>query len=169
MKKLLLCAVILSLSACKSTDIRNIADSVKTIAGMTKGNAPTAVPGSANNQYSTKNEQFYITKATRMKSDLGAIRSVSTEKNPQGMTMVRFVSYHQDSGAEIKSKQYLYPVSKEGWLVDDPVTVHYYGKAELLNSGNYYLKSESTKGKFYTTGDLKLKAGVTNVVTIDMY
>ncbi|WP_239480657.1 hypothetical protein [Parashewanella hymeniacidonis] len=82
--------------------------------------------------------------------------------------MIRFVSLHQDSGAEIESTQYLYPIDDNGWLVDSPVTMFRYGRPQMLNSGNYYLKSESKQGKFATTGELQLQAGVTNVVTIEM-
>ncbi len=168
MKKLLLCTALVSLSACNSTDIRRIADSVSDIAGVSNGNAPVRVTGSANNQYSTSKESFYINEATKMKNDRGLIRSIKAEKNPKGMTMVRFISFHQDSGSEISSHQYLFPVDRNGWLVDEPVTMFRYGKVQMLNSGHYYLKSESEQGKFQTTGDLKLQAGVTNVVTIEM-
>ncbi|RYV03600.1 hypothetical protein SOPP22_02905 [Shewanella sp. OPT22] len=168
MKKLLLCAAIMSLTACKSNDIRRIADSVSDIAGISNGNAPVRVSGTANNQYTTKTESFRITTATKMKNDVGLIRSIKAEKNPKGMTMIRFVSLHQDSGAEIESTQYLYPIDDNGWLVDSPVTMFRYGRSQMLNSGNYYLKSESKQGKFATTGELQLQAGVTNVVTIEM-
>ncbi len=122
---------------------------------------------SRSQQYTTSNETFYTTDAKKMANDRGLIRSVVSEKNPKGMTMVRFVALHQDSGVEIDADHYLYPIDPNGWLIKDYVSV-YKSRTKMLNSGTYYLKSDSNEGKFYTSGTLTLLRGVTNVVTIEM-
>jgi hypothetical protein len=84
------------------------------------------------------------------------------------MTMVRFVAFHQDSGAAMESDNYLYSQDSNGWL-SEKFTVSYSTKTTMINSGNYYLKSDADgNNKFYTTGMIKLDKGVTNVVTIEL-
>ncbi|NMH64942.1 hypothetical protein [Shewanella salipaludis] len=172
MKKLILCTLVLSISACKSTDIRTIADSVSDIAGIAESGSTGggSVPGyqHPSQQYSTSSTPFYITDNTKMNPELGAIRSITQEKNPKGMTMVRVVAYHQDSGAAMDSKSYFYAVDANGWLKEDAVT-SFYPKAININSGVYYLKAEARDGgDFYTSGMVTLARGVTNVVTIEL-
>lgn len=167
--KFLVCTFILLLTACKSNDIRNIADTVSDIASIGSGTSTTPNPSYeyTNQQYSVKTQKFHITEATRMNPEVGQIRSIRTEKNPEGITMVKFESYHWDSGAAMKSRQYLYAVTNEGWLSKEPHTI-FRTNAEIINSGTYYLKAESTTGKFYTSGELKLERGLTNIVSIDL-
>jgi hypothetical protein len=179
MKKVIFCALALSLVGCKSTDIRSIADSVSDIANIsadaTNGSysgTPTTTSGAGyehpNQQYSNKSEKFTLTNNTRLAQERGIIRSINHEKNPKGMTMVRFVAFHQDSGAAMESRNYLYAQNSNGWLNEDAVSAHY-ADAITINSGEYYLKSEAKRdGDFYTSGMIKLDKGVTNVVTIEL-
>jgi hypothetical protein len=170
MKKILFCALVLSLVGCKSNDIRMISDSVSGITGIGKDTAINngSVYKHPTQQYSNKSESFYITENTRLSQEYGAIRSIEHEKNPKGMTMVRFVAFHQDSGAAMENQTYLYAQDSNGWLNENPVTSHY-AETIIINSGDYYLKSQAKKdGKFYTSGMIKLDKGVTNVVTIEL-
>ncbi|MCL1137671.1 hypothetical protein [Shewanella pneumatophori] len=179
MKKIVLCALALSLCACKSTDIRNITSSVADIAAIGASTTTSSSDGSFSTnsstpeyshkqqQYSTASENIYITNSDRTKRNYGAIRSIESEKNPKGMTMVRFLSYQQDSGAPMKSSSYLYAIDSNGWTSQKSVSAHY-AKTIMINSGQYYLKARSSQGEFYTTGTLTLLPGVTNVVTIDL-
>ncbi|MBB1270791.1 hypothetical protein [Shewanella sp. SR44-3] len=179
MKKVIFCALALSLVGCKSTDIRSIADSVSDIASIgadvtsTSGTSlprATSVAGYEHQtqQYSNKSEPVYVTQNTKLAQERGAIRSIKHEKNPKGMTMVRFVAFHQDSGAAMESDNYLYAQDSNGWL-SEKFVVSYSTKATMINSGHYYLKSDADgNNKFYTTGMIKLDKGVTNVVTIEL-
>jgi hypothetical protein len=84
------------------------------------------------------------------------------------MTMVRFVAFHQDSGAAMESDNYLYAQDSNGWLSEKSILA-YNTKTIMINSGNYYLKSEAKRdGDFYTSGMIRLDKGVTNVVTIEL-
>jgi hypothetical protein len=179
MKKVIFCALALSLVGCKSTDIRSIADSVSDIANIsadaTNGSysgTSTTTSGAGyehpNQQYSNKSEPVYVTQNTKLAQERGIIRSINHEKNPKGMTMVRFVAFHQDSGAAMESDNYLYAQDSNGWL-SEKFIVSYSTKTTTLNSGNYYLKSDADgDSDFYTTGMIKLDKGVTNVVTIEL-
>jgi hypothetical protein len=53
------------------------------------------------------------------------------------MTMVRFVAFHQDSGAAMESDNYLYAQDSNGWLSEKSILA-YNTKTTTLNSGNYY-------------------------------
>jgi len=176
MKKIILCTLVLSLAACKSTDVRNIADSVSDIAGIASTGTSGGTSGSSSipayehqtQQYSNNSEPFNITKNTKMSPERGAIRSITQEKNPKGMTMVRVLAYHQDSGAAMESTNYLYAVDSNGWLSDKPMTMHR-PETMIINSGAYYLKAEDNiSSKFYTSGMITLARGVTNVVSIEL-
>jgi len=166
MNKWIVISLVLAVSGCKSTDIKNIADSVSDIAGIADGNT-AAVYKHDSQQYTNKSETFYITKAERTSHDFGNIRSITAEKNPKGMTMVRFLGFHQDSGAALESKQYLYKQDMNGWLDSKPVTL-FRSDATMINSGVYYLKAEASQGKFYTSGTVELTKGVTNVIEIEL-
>jgi hypothetical protein len=171
MKKVILCALALSVVGCKSTDIRMISDSVSDIASL--GNGPTTTNvGSVYNhptqQYSNKSESFNITENIKHSNEFGAIRSIQHEKNPKGMTMVRFVAFHQDSGAAMESTNYVYEQDGNGWLNEKPVA-SFRSDAIIINSGNYYLKSQAkTGGDFYASGMINIEKGVTNVVTVEL-
>lgn len=170
MKKIVCVVVVLGLVGCKSTDISMITDSMSDIAGIGAQTTSTtnSVYQQTTQQYSNKSEPFYITENTKMSPEYGVIRSIVHEKNPSGITMVRFVAYHQDSGAPLESRNYLYAQDSNGWLSDKAVP-SFDSKAIVINSGDYYLKSEAiTAGKFYTTGMIKLDKGVTNFVTIEL-
>lgn len=172
MKKIILCSLVLTLSACKSTDVKNIADSVSDIAGIAGSGSvgsTRSIPTYEHQtqQYSNSSEPFYITENTKMSPERGAIRSITVEKNPKAITMVRVMGYHQDSGAPMESKTYLYAVDGNGWLSDKPFTM-FRPEAAVINSGAYYLKAESDTGKFYTSGMITLTKGVTNVVSIEL-
>ncbi len=171
MKTVLLCAAVLSLAACKSTDIRNITSSVSDIASIgsaTTTNTTTA-PGYEHSpvQYSNESEDISVHRTGKTSIDYGVIRSIKAEKNPNGMTMVRFVAYHLDSGAALESNQYLYSMDENGWM-DKKSILTLDTRAKMLNSGQYYLKAKAKSGDFYTTGMVQLASGVTNVVTIDL-
>ncbi|MCL1146299.1 hypothetical protein L2747_09855 [Shewanella marinintestina] len=173
MKKVVLCALALSLCACKSNDIRNITSSVADIASIgsstTNSSSNSPNPGYSHNQpqYSNKSEDIYAPLTGKTSRDYGVIRSIELEKNPKGMTMVRFLAFHQDSGAALKADQYLYTVDENGWMADKH-TPAYNTRTTMINSGQYYMKAKAKDGKFYTTGMLKLTPGMTNVVTIDL-
>lgn len=173
MKKILLCTLVLSLCACKSNDIKNIADSVSDIASIgssTSGSTTKSPnPGYSHSQpqYANKSENIYAPLTGKTSRDYGVIRSIESEKNPKGMTMVRFLAFHQDSGAALEADQYLYTVDGNGWMADNSIAA-YNTRTKMLNSGQYYLKAKAKDGKFYTTGMLNLAPGVTNVVTIDL-
>ncbi|AVT48136.1 hypothetical protein [Shewanella baltica] len=175
MKKMILCTLVLSLAACKSTDVRNIADSVSDIAGIASTGTSGGTSGSSSiptyehqtQQYSNSSEPFYISDNTKMSPERGAIRSITQEKNPKGMTMVRVLAYHQDSGAAMESNTYFYKVDGNGWLSDVPLAM-FRPETIDINSGVYYLKAQSDTGKFYTSGMITLARGVTNVVSIEL-
>lgn len=172
MKKVLLCAAVLSLAACKSTDIRNITSSVSDIASIgsaTTTNTTTSSPGYEHSpvQYSNDSEDISVHRTGKTSKDYGVIRSITTEKNPNGMTMVRFVAFHLDSGAALESNQYLYSMDENGWM-DKKSILTLDTRTKMLNSGQYYLKAKAKSGDFYTTGMVQLASGVTNVVTIDL-
>ncbi|MGS0826384.1 hypothetical protein ACVBIO_11280 [Shewanella sp. 0m-8] len=169
MKKILLCTFVLSLCACKSNDIKNIADSVSDIASIGSSTNGSSNPGYSHDkpQYSNQSEDVYAALTGKTSRDFGVIRSIESEKNPKGMTMVRFVAFHQDSGAAMESDQYLYAVDDNGWMADKSIAA-YDTRTTMLNSGQYYLKAKSDQGKFYTTGMINVTPGVTNVVTIDL-
>jgi hypothetical protein len=83
MKKVILCALALSVVGCKSTDIRMISDSVSDIASL--GNGPTTTNvGSVYNhptqQYSNKSESFNITENIKHTNDHGPLRCISSRQ-----------------------------------------------------------------------------------------
>ncbi|PKG75998.1 hypothetical protein CXF86_03560 [Shewanella sp. GutCb] len=172
MKKVLLCTALLSLCACKSTDIRNITSSVSDIASIgssttTTTNSPSTDYTHNKPQYSNESEDISAHRTGKTNRDYGVIRSISSEKNPKGMTMVRFVAFHLDSGAALESNQYLYSMDNNGWMNKKSI-ITLDTRTKMLNSGQYYLKAHAKSGEFYTTGMLTLASGVTNVITIDL-
>ena len=179
MREIVLGVVLLVLAGCANMEIKQIADSISDIAN---GNVPSNIDsystGSSNapvgsgykhqgQQYAVESEVFSITAPTRMNKDLGAIRAVRHENNPKGMTMVRILGYHQDSGADLESYTWLYKIAENDWLKKDAVT-SYRSEAFVINSGRYYLKSESNTGGFHTTGEIDIQRGVTNIVSVEL-
>ena len=176
MRAIIFGVILVSLSACSNLEIKQLADTVSDLAG---GNVPSNLGSYSskaesssgykhqNQQYVNETENFTFNDATRQNNDLGLIRPVTYEKNPKGLTMVRFLGYHQDSGADITSRQYMYKIVDNGWLNKKPV-VSFNNNAFVVNSGAYYLKGQSNSGSFNVSGDVLLKRGVTNVVSLEL-
>ncbi|MBV1920758.1 MAG: hypothetical protein KUG73_08740 [Pseudomonadales bacterium] len=176
MKVLLLSVVLFCVAGCSNMEIRQIADSISDMAdGRVPSNLGTysskTEPSSGykhqSQQYVNETESFTFNDATRQNNDLGLIRSVTYEKNPKGLTMVRFLGYQQDSGADIATHQYMYKIVDNGWLNKKPV-VSFNNGAFAVNSGAYYLKGQSARDGFHVSGDVLLKRGVTNVVSLEL-
>lgn len=179
MKKTILAfsAITLALSGCKAMSVLDKADrainttdrainTTDRVTGMTNKTKRMVDGGKPESRRTNTvgKERFYITDAVRSSRDYGQIRH-TTERNPKGMTTVILHGQHQDSGAKLMADAYLFKVTPEGWLVKDPVTVHNNGQ-RYLNSGLYYLKAKSDKGGFITSGEIMIKKGVSNIVTV---
>lgn len=119
--------------------------------------------------YSTKPESFYITEAKRSSKNFGKVSIVDHVANPDKVTRVMLQSAKQkDSGGRVKGSAYLFPVSKEGWLVNKPVTLHKVGKEGILNSGVYYVKATDSSWNLYASGEVKIQSGKTNILTVSV-
>ncbi|OUS29219.1 hypothetical protein A9Q99_08880 [Gammaproteobacteria bacterium 45_16_T64] len=179
MRTLILSTMLVATVGCTNMEIKQIADSVSDIAG---GSFPSNLGSYSQNkssepagsgyqhkkqQYSKSSERFRITEATRMNNEVGLIRPLQTEKNPKGMTMVRVLGYHRDSGADMASTQYFYKVDNSGWLNKDAVS-SFSPNAFVVNSGVYYLKVQAKQGEFHATGEIVLQKGVTNIVSVEL-
>lgn len=170
-------AITLALSGCKTMQVLDKADrainttdrvisTTERVAGTTNKTKRMVDGGKPESRRTNtvSKERFHITEAVRTSRDYGQIRH-TTERNPKGMTTVILHGQHQDSGAKLVADAYLYKVTPEGWLVKNPVTVHDNGQ-KYLNSGLYYLKANSNEGDFITSGEIMIKKGVSNVVTV---
>ena len=97
----------------------------------------------------------------------GMLRPLRTEKNPTGITMVRYEGFHQDTGVAMASAAYIYEVNANGFLNENAI-MSFDHNAQVVNSGKYYLKAKSDTGKFYASGMIMLQRGVTNVISYDL-
>ena len=188
MRALFFSVVLFCVAGCSNMNIKQIADSISDIAdGKVPSNLGTysnsssssssSVPSYSHSdqQYVNKTESFNLHGAKRQKNERGLIRSLKYENNPKGMTMVRFLGYHQDSGADMSATTYIYKIDGNGWLNND-AEVFSSANAGVVNSGKYYLKSESAMfsalghriTQFYVSGEISLKRGVTNIVSLEM-
>ncbi|EGU36983.1 hypothetical protein [Vibrio scophthalmi] len=162
---------VLSLSACTSGDqsriLKDITDSaIDSVMGS--GTSSSTTNSQVTDTRSTKSgkENFYITKATVHEPDFGDV-SITTAKNPSGLTEAAFGNIvHKDSNGKLAAKIYLYPVSSEGFIVSDPV--YLFRGITVLNSGKYYLKSESNQHKLIATGFVDIQKGVTNKINLGL-
>lgn len=60
----------------------------------------------------------------------------------------------------------LYPVSPNGWLSEKMINSSKKGHPVAINSGLYYLKGTDHGQDFYASGELTIKTGVTNLISI---
>lgn len=162
---------VLSLSACTSGDqsriLKDITDSaIDSVMGS--GTSGSTTNSKVTDTRSTKSgkESFYITEPTVHEPDFGDV-SITTAKNPSGLTEAAFGHIvHKDSNGKLAAKIYLYPVSSEGFIVNDPVFL-FRGMA-VLNSGKYYLKAQSNQHKLIATGFVDIQKGVTNKLNLGL-
>jgi hypothetical protein len=156
--------VLVALIGCKAAEVLDTANrAMDVVDGDTT--AITSSRSIDNPNYVQSKENINIGSAERQKRDYGNI-ILTTERNPKGLTSVRFVGKHLDSGANISTVGYFYTVSPEGWLSKRGTFVA--SSPVNINSGTYYLKAGSNDGDFYTVGEVTLKRGVTNILTLGM-
>ena len=179
MRALFFSVVLFCVAGCSNMNIKQIADSISDIAdgkvpsnlgtysnSSSSSGSPAPSYSHSDQQYVNKTEDFSGYKAKRQKNEFGLIRPLKYENNPKGITMVRFLGYHQDSGADMKITTYLYKIDDNGWLNDKYMRL--YSSASVVNSGKYYVKSQAGNDDFFATGEISLKRGVTNIVSLEM-
>ena len=159
-------ASLLFIVGCKTSDVLDTANRAINTVNSTTNSKPIGRSSANTHNYVTEEENVRAHKPTRQKRDYGRIQ-LSTEKNPNGMTRVRVIGKHMDSGSFIDSNTYLYKISAEGWLSKKGITI-LSDRSKNINSGKYYLKGKSKNGDFYTVGEVAFVSGVTNIVTLDM-
>lgn len=177
MRALFFSVVLFCVAGCSNMDIKQIADSISDIAdgkvpsnlGTYSNSSGSSAPSYSHSdqQYVNKTERFSLHGAKRQQDEFGLIRPLIYENNPKGITMVRFLGYHQDSGADMQTYTHLYKIDNNGWLNEDYV-IFANANARVANSGKYYVKSQANNEKFYATGEISLKRGVTNIVSLEM-
>jgi len=158
----------LAMAGCNSANIQSAVQSAAN--GIIQSTLPQPVSGhTASTGYSIANERIDPFKATRTSRDFGNI-SLRTEKNPQGLTLVKLVSVSQlSSGGEFKSGfANLFPVSPEGWLSEKKTYTAKKTRPAAINGGLYYLKGTDHGQDFYASGEITLKTGVTNLISISI-
>ena len=106
-----------------------------------------------------------VHKPTKQGRDSGTIY-VTHDNNETGLTEIYVVSKHKDSGGELtRAKGYLYEMNgnalaAKGEFIQNKQT-------EIINSGKHYIKF-AFNDKFFATGEIELKKGVKNVVTLEL-
>lgn len=110
-------------------------------------------------------EDVKISKPIRQHQDIGRI-SVVHQDNDSGLTEIFIISKHKDSGGELKgSKGYLYKVKNQ--QLNNKGQFYLNKKTKVINSGTHYIKF-AYNNQFFATGEVNLKKGVKNVVTLDL-
>ena len=110
-------------------------------------------------------EDVRVHKPTKQGRDSGTIY-VTHDNNEPGLTEIYVVSKHKDSGGELtRAKGYLYEMNgnalaAKGEFIQNKQT-------EIINSGKHYIKF-AFNDKFFATGEIELKKGVKNVVTLEL-
>lgn len=160
---------LLSLSGCNSANIQSAVESAAN--NLVRSTLPqTSSSRTSSNGYTVSEERFEPFKATRTHRELGKIFH-KTERNPQGLTLVKLTSVsQQDSGGEFRDGfANLYRVSPEGWLSEKNIYTSKKGKPKAISSGRYYLKGTNHGGQdFYTSGEIVIQTGVTNLISISL-
>lgn len=174
--------VLTGLAACTTADFEKIArDSMNAAADATIGNLTgnsRTTTGSvqesgntASTSYSVGRENFSTVKATRTQTDYGRVAVAKTEKNPQGQTRLALNSCRQPNVGAMRCGGYLFEVTPEGWLVDDPITFNDLNDPNItLAAGTYYMKFHNWKGgkKYIATGEFTVLPFVTNLVDVEL-
>ncbi len=156
----------LSLSGCNSANIQSAVESAAN--SLVQSTLPqTRTSRTSSTAYSISDERIHPFKPTRTSRDFGTI-SQRTERNPQGLTLVKLVSVsQQDSGGEFKNGFVsLFQMSPEGWLSEKSTYAPKSGQPKAISSGRYYLKGADHAQDFYTSGEVSIKRGVTNLISI---
>lgn len=111
-------------------------------------------------------ESIYQTRATRTSRDYGQVEVAEVVANAEGLTKIAYRnSAHLDSGGNLKSSVYIYPVSAEGFLIKDSILLFNGGKA-IVNTGKYYVKASASDTKAYATGEVIITRGKTNIIDV---
>ncbi|MCK7598000.1 hypothetical protein M0G74_12020 [Microbulbifer sp. CAU 1566] len=174
--------VLTGMTACTSADFEKIArdsmsaaagTTISSITGNTSGNAASAPQSSrtGSNSYSVGRRNFSTVSATRSQSDYGKVVVVKTEKNPQSQTKLALNSCKQPNVGPMRCGGYLFEVTEEGWLVEDPIHFDDLNNPVItLAAGTYYIKFKNWKGgqKYFTSGELTVTPFVTNIVDIEL-
>jgi len=174
--------VLAGMTACTSADFEKIArdsmsaaadTTISSIAGNTSGNTASVSQSSrtGSNSYSVGRRNFSTVSATRSQSDYGKVVVVKTEKNPQSQTKLALNSCLQPNVGRMSCIGYLFEVTKEGWLVEDPI--HFGGVNNpviTLAAGTYYIKFKNSKSgqKYFASGEFNVTPFVTNIVDIEL-
>ena len=163
---------VLSLSACTSGDqsriLKDITDSaIDSVMGSGTSGSTTNSQVTDTRSTNGGKEKFYISEATVHEPDFGDV-SITTAKNPSGLTEAAFGNIvHKDSNGKMAATVYLFPVSSEGFLIRQAVTMHR-DLVVVLNSGKYYLKAQAKQNKLIATGFIDIQKGVTNKINLGL-
>lgn len=116
-------------------------------------------------QQATGAERVRTTEATRTQKNYGKI-TVNTINNDSGLTEIRVITKHKDSGATLSDTAgYIYTIENGRLQANgDHLEAN---KKEIVNSGVYYIKF-AYADKFFTTGEINLKKGVENQVVLEL-
>jgi curli biogenesis system outer membrane secretion channel CsgG len=113
----------------------------------------------------SNNERVRPSEATRTQKNYGNI-TVKTISNASGLTEIRVITKHKDSGAELADTSgYLYSI--ENGRLDANGDRLEANRKEVVNSGVYYIKF-AYADKFFTTGEVKILKGVENQVVLEL-
>ncbi|MCE2571135.1 hypothetical protein [Motilimonas eburnea] len=176
MKKLVVVlGLTFGLVGCASTQIESATrGAVSGILDATTSSSTTStaksVPTIGDTTISTSAKQGRVDvkthRASRTSRDVGQVMVVEVVANPQGLTKIAYRnSVHLDSGGNLKSHARIYPVSPEGFLIDDDVFFQN-GDKKIVNTGKYYVKASASDTKAYATGEVDITRGKTNIIDV---
>ncbi|MFO6424055.1 hypothetical protein [Motilimonas sp. KMU-193] len=111
-------------------------------------------------------EDVWIHEATRTSRDYGQVKVAEVVANAEGLTKIAYRnSAHLDSGGNLRSRAYIFPVSAEGFLIKDSISLRN-GSKKIVNTGKYYVKAEASDTKAYATGEVTITRGKTNIIDV---
>ncbi|WP_422450634.1 MULTISPECIES: hypothetical protein [unclassified Endozoicomonas] len=177
MKKLgILFSAMVLIQGCSTTDINQIAsDAVSgAIDGVLKSTTDVGsiIPETSKSRsYSVESKNISIVEASKTKRELGKISITKTEKNPKNQTKLVLDSCMHPRIGTLRCGGYIFEVTSEGWLKEDPITFDDLNYPELtLAAGKYYIKAlnwETGRNRF-VTGEFTVKPFVTNLVSLEL-
>ncbi|CAK4074494.1 MULTISPECIES: hypothetical protein [Vibrio] len=165
-------ATTLTLAGCSSNDINDavsdgVNGAINGVLGSVSSSNGTVVKNGKS--YSVEKERMYTTQATRLKKNYGNIELTRTEKNPKSKTELVLESCVHPRIGSIGCEGYIFEVTKEGWLVEKPITFNTnYNKDISIASGTYYFKmtSKGTGDSYYVANEITIQPFVTNYVAL---
>jgi len=166
----ILATALLLAQGCATSNLNQVAnDAVNGAIGAVLGTSTSESDNSKS--YSIEKENISAVNASKTKKDYGSISVVKTEKNPKGQTKLILDSCKHPLIGELRCGGYIFEVTKEGWLIDSPITFDDLNHPELtIPAGTYYIKAYNweTGMDRFVTGEFTIKPFVTNFVALEL-